>query len=71
MTTDEKRKLTYHKHATRSPRKKHAYITCYECGRKSIHVIFDETNAAPRKGVIANDDADFEDHIIEEPKEKD
>ena len=38
---------------------------------ESIHVIFDETNVAPRKGVIANDDVDFEDHIIEEPKEKD
>ena len=37
---------------------------------ESIHVIFDETNVAPRKGVIANDDADFEDHIVEEPKEK-
>ena len=23
------------------------------------------------KGVIANDDADFKDHIVEEPKEKD
>ena len=37
---------------------------------ESIHV-FDETNVAPRKGVIANDDADFEDQIIEEPKKKD
>ena len=37
---------------------------------ESIHVVFDETNVAPRKGVIANDDADFEDHIVEEPKEK-
>ena len=35
---------------------------------ESIHV-FDETNVAPRKGVSANDDADFEDQIIEEPKE--
>ena len=38
---------------------------------ESIHVVFDETNVAPRKGVSANDDADFEDHIVEEPKEKD
>ena len=38
---------------------------------ESIHVVFDETNVAPRKSVIANDDADFEDHIVEEPKEKD
>ena len=38
---------------------------------ESIYVVFDETNVAPRKGVIANDDADFEDHIVEEPKEKD
>ena len=37
---------------------------------ESIHV-FDETNVAPRKGVIVNDDADFEDQIVEEPKEKD
>ena len=29
----------------------------------SIHVVFDETNAAPRKGVIVNNDADFEDPI--------
>ena len=36
-----------------------------------IYVIFDETNVAPRKGVMANDDEDFEDQIIEEPKEKD
>ena len=36
---------------------------------ESIHV-FDETNVAPRKGVSANDDADFEDQIVEEPKEK-
>ena len=33
-------------------------------------LIVEETNATPRKGVIANDDADFEDHIVEEPKEK-
>ena len=36
-----------------------------------IHVVFDETNVAPRKDVMANDDEDFEDQIIEEPKEKD
>ena len=33
--------------------------------KKSGNVSF-----APRKGVIANDNADFEDHIVEEPKEK-
>ena len=38
---------------------------------ESIHVVFDETNVASRNGVIANDDADFEDHIVEELKEKD
>ena len=38
---------------------------------ESIHVVFYETNVALRKGVIANDDADFEDRIVEEPKEKD
>ena len=38
---------------------------------ESIHVVFDETNVTSRKGVIANDDVDFEDHIVEEPKEKD
>ena len=38
---------------------------------ESIHVIFYETNVALRKGVIANDDANFEDQIVEEPKEKD
>ena len=38
---------------------------------KSIHIVFYETNSTLRKGVIANDDADFEDQIVEEPKEKD
>ena len=28
---------------------------------ESIHVVFDETNVASRKGGIANDDADIED----------
>ena len=37
---------------------------------ESIHV-FVETNVAPRKGVMDNHDADFEDQIVEEPKEKD
>ena len=27
---------------------------------ESIHVVFDETNVAPRKGVIVNDEADIE-----------
>ena len=39
LTIDEKRKHTYHKHANRPPRKKHAHITCYECGRKG-HIAF-------------------------------
>ena len=34
--------------------------------KESIHVIFDETNVAQRKGVIANDDADIEDQAVEE-----
>ena len=37
---------------------------------ESIHVIFYETNAAPKKGVIVDDDADIEDQNIEDPKEK-
>ena len=37
---------------------------------ESIHVFY-ETNIALRKGVIANDDVDFEDQIVEEPKERD
>ena len=39
---------------------------------ESIHVVFDETNAAPRK-VVLDDDADFEDSNnfkVEETKEK-
>ena len=39
LTINEKKKHTYHKHANRSPRKKHAHITCYECGRKG-HIAF-------------------------------
>ena len=37
---------------------------------ESIHVVFDESNVAPRKGVIANDDADIEDQVVEESNEK-
>ena len=37
---------------------------------ESIHVIFYETHVAPRKGVIANDDADIEDQVVKESKEK-
>ena len=37
---------------------------------KSIHVVFDETNVASRKGIIVDDKADIEDQNIEEPKEK-
>ena len=36
---------------------------------ESIHIIFYETNATPRKDVV-NDDVDIEDLRIEEPKEK-
>ena len=36
---------------------------------ESIHVVFDETNVTPRKGIIV-DEADIEDQNIEEPKEK-
>ena len=36
---------------------------------ESIHIIFDETNAASRKDVV-DDDVDIEDLRIEEPKEK-
>ena len=35
---------------------------------ESIHIIFYETNATPRKDVV-NDDVDIEDLRIEEPKE--
>ena len=37
---------------------------------ESIHVVFDETSATPRKGVVVDDDVDIEDSKIEEPKEK-
>ena len=37
---------------------------------ESIHVVFDETNVALRKYIIVDDEADFEDQNIEEPKEK-
>ena len=37
---------------------------------ESIHVVFYETNVAPRKGVIANDDADIENQVVEESKKK-
>ena len=37
---------------------------------ESIHVVFYETNVVPRKGVIANDDTDIEDPVVEESKEK-
>ena len=35
LTINEKKRHTYHKHANRSPKKKHAYITCYECGKNA------------------------------------
>ena len=34
LTINEKKKHTNHMHTNRPPRKKHAHITCYECGRK-------------------------------------
>ena len=39
LTINEKKKHTYHKHANRPPKKNHAHITCYECGRK-YHIAF-------------------------------
>ena len=40
LTIDEKRKHTYHKHANRPSRKKHAHITCYEYGRKCLIALY-------------------------------
>ena len=37
---------------------------------ESIHVVFDKTNVASRKGIIVDDEVDIEDQNIEEPKEK-
>ena len=37
---------------------------------ESTHVVFYETNVAPRKGIIIDDEVDIEDQNIEEPKEK-
>ena len=37
---------------------------------ESIHVVFNETNATPRKSVIVNDDINIENQVVEEPKEK-
>ena len=31
----KKEKHTNHMHANRPPRKKHAHVTCYECGSKA------------------------------------
>ena len=39
ISINEKGKHTNHIHANRPPRKKHAHITCYECGRKG-HIAF-------------------------------
>ena len=38
--------------------------------KESIHVVFDETNATSRKGVIIDDDVDIEDLRIKDPNEK-
>ena len=40
ISINKKEKHTNHMHANRPPRKKHAHITCYECGRKG-HIAFD------------------------------
>ena len=37
---------------------------------ESIHVVFYETNVAPRKGIIVDNGANIEDQNIEESKEK-
>ena len=39
LNINKKEKHTNHMHANRPPRKKHAHITCYKCGRKS-HISF-------------------------------
>ena len=39
LTINEMKMHTRHKHANRPPRKKHAHITCYECGQKG-HIAF-------------------------------
>ena len=39
ISINEQEKHTNHMHSNRPPRKKHAHITCYECGRKG-HVAF-------------------------------
>ena len=36
---------------------------------ESFHVVFHETNAAPRKGIIINDEADIEDSKEDPPLE--
>ena len=38
---------------------------------ESIHVFLMRLMLHQEKGVMANDDADFKDQIVEEPKEKD
>ena len=38
--------------------------------KESIHVVFDETNATSRKGVVVDNDVDIKDSKIEKPKEK-
>ena len=37
---------------------------------ESIHIIFYETNVAPRKDIIVDDETDIEDQNVEKPKEK-
>ena len=39
ISINEQEKHINHMHVNRPPRKKHAYITCYECGRKD-HIAF-------------------------------
>ena len=45
LELEEKEKHTNHKYANRSPRKKHAHITCYECGRKGHIALYYSYNA--------------------------
>ena len=39
ISINEKEKHTNHMHVNRTPRKKHAHITCYKCGIKD-HIVF-------------------------------
>ena len=45
ISINEKEKHTNHMHANRPPRKKHAHINCYECGRKGYIAFYCSYNA--------------------------